>query len=288
MIAAGALLFQGVTEAVAGAEFGRTAVVPDKSGAGSAAEPAQDGAGSVAELRAALETAMPLAAEANAAEAPEDRSRPPSVREISQEDAAYIGAEALRGLFGVRPEELSIEWSYLPAGGIVPRARWHADVSVNGERRYAFSVDSVTGELLTIAFDRVLAERVPVDFDPALDKDPGNFVELAVQLAERHGIVHGKVQSAQYAGQGYSNNDPTISVEVAGESGETTLLTFSRYDRTLRGISFHPEYAAARQYSELMMQLLRLTEQATSPERGDAADSHDGPPAPVLKAIELE
>lgn len=296
MIAASTLLFQGMTEAVTGAEFRKTGTVPANDAAYSAVSSRVPlGASSQVASQASSRTSSPEATNP----APESYvkgnytvgdvdledglNRSPSGNEISKEAAAEVGARALWRLFGVNLEGQHIEMGYQPANEVVPRARWYADVLLDGERRYSFSVDSVTGELLTIAVDRVLEADVSVDFDPALDKDPGAFVELAAQLAEKYGVVHGAVSSAQYAGQGYSNNDPTISVEIFGENGEVALMTFSRYDQALRGISYHPEYKAVRDYSEKLLQ--RFREKASELEK---QASEDGKATPQLKAIELD
>jgi len=276
MIAASTMLFQGFTETVTGAEFGKTSNVPANDAAffavSSPATPNRVPEGYVKENY----TVRDIVSEY-------DLSQPPTGTDLSKEAAAEVGAQALWNLFGVNLEGQTIEMGYQPANEIVPRARWYADVLIDGERRYTFSVDSVTGELLTIGVARVLDVNVSVSFDPALGKDPGEFVALAKQLAEKYGVVHGAVQSAQYAGQGYSNNDPTISVEISGENGEVALMTFSRYDRSLLGISYPPEYKSVRDYGEKLLQRVRKKIQEQ-----EMPDSGDDKAAPVLRGIDLD
>ncbi|WP_230190816.1 hypothetical protein [Paenibacillus sp. CECT 9249] len=50
------------------------------------------------------------------------------------------------------------------------RSSWCGDVLINGKLSYTFSVDSVTGELFTIARERTLDKKVSVAFDTALAK----------------------------------------------------------------------------------------------------------------------
>lgn len=83
---------------------------------------------------------------------------------------------------------------------------------------------------------RTLNEKVSVGFDAALAKNPQEYVALAKKLAEEYNVVHGAVKSVEYNGQGYSDNDPSISVDITGENGEIALMDFSRYDIALLGI----------------------------------------------------
>lgn len=45
------------------------------------------------------------------------------------------------------------------------------------------------------------------------------------------------MKECDYNSQGYSSNDPTITIDVYGVSGERVSITFSRYDRAVLGIS---------------------------------------------------
>lgn len=170
------------------------------------------------------------------------KSQTPTGKDIAKEDAAEIGAQALWNVFGISLDGQVIEMGYHAANEELPRSRWDADVIINGERSYYFSVDSVTGELFSISRSRTLKENVSVAFDASLDKNPQEYVDRAKETAKTLNIVHGPVASVEYNGQGYSNNDPEISLDIKGENGEIALVTFSRYDKALKGISYHASY----------------------------------------------
>ncbi len=178
------------------------------------------------------------------------QNQTPTSADMAKEEAAEIGAQALWAVFGLNLEGQVIEMGYQPATENLPRSNWYADVLIDGKRSYSFSVDSVTGELFTIGHDRALETEVSVAFDPALDQNPQEYVELASELAEKYNVVHSAVTSVEYNGQGYSNNDPTISLDIKGENGEIALMSFSRYDKALLGISYNAEYKAALEASE--------------------------------------
>ena len=73
--------------------------------------------------------------------------------------------------------------------------------------------------------------------DAALAKEPGEYMKLAKEFAEKKNLVGGAVKECVYNCQGYSSNDPTITIDVYGVSGERASITFSRYDRAVLGIS---------------------------------------------------
>lgn len=170
------------------------------------------------------------------------KNQTPTSKDMAKEDAAEIGAQALWSVFGISIDGQVIEMGYQAANEGLPRSSWYADVIINGERSYYFSVDSVTGELFSIGRSRTLKENVSVAFDVSLDKNPQEYIDLAKETAEALNIVHGPVASVEYNGQGYSNNDPDISLDIKGENGEIALVTFSRYDKAIKGIDYHASY----------------------------------------------
>ena len=262
MISASTVLFQGVTKSVTGSAFKKTDHVP--------ADYAAYGSGPPQPSHSRLPEGY---VEANYRVGEIDlesyRSQTPANKDMTKEAAAEIGAQALWEIYGVSLEGQTIEMGYQQANESVPRSRWYADVVVDGERKYSFSVDSVTGELFTIGFNRVLEEEVSVDFDAALDKHPEEYEALAKALAEKYNIVRGAVQSARYNGQGYINNDPSISVEIVGQNGQVALMTFSRYDKALLGISYPPEYKSALEYAERWMKRIQeMKEESDTPYSG--------------------
>lgn len=210
------------------------------------------------------------------------QNQTPTSADMPKEDAAEIGAQALWAVFGLNLEGQVIEMGYQPATENLPRANWYADVLIDGKRSYSFSVDSVTGELLTIGHDRKLDAEVSVAFDPVLDQNPQEYVDLAKKLAEKYHVVYSAVTSVEYNGQGYSNNDPTISLDIKGENGEIALMTFSRYDKALLGFSNNTEYKAALEASERFHN--QVQEEAKELEK--SAPSADENGAFLLKILE--
>lgn len=213
------------------------------------------------------------------------RNQMPTSKDMSKEEAAEIGAQALWGVFDVNLEEQVIEMGYEQASDSLPRSTWYGEAIINGELSYYFSVDSVTGELFNIGrASRTLDGNVSVAFDEALEKNPQEFLALAKELAEKYKVVHGEVKSVDYNGQGYSNNDPTISIDITGENGEIALMTISRYDKELLGISYSASYKPFLEYSEKedkkFQEKIKELEKSAPP-----ADENE---VPTLRAIDLD
>lgn len=210
------------------------------------------------------------------------RDKVPTSIDMSREDAAEIGAQSLWEIFGVNLEGQVIEMGYQPATDSLPRSNWHADVYIDGTLRYHFSVDSVTGDLFNIGQARKLNENVSVAYDPALAKNPEEYIALAKQLAEKFNVVNSAVQSVEYNSQGYSNNDPTISTDVKGENGEIALMVFSRHDKELLGIiydgSYRPSMEAHEKFVQEMIEKIEARQKSAPP-----VDPNE---PPVLRAVE--
>ncbi len=113
---------------------------------------------------------------------------------------------------------------------------------INSKRSYSFEVDSVTGELFYVYYSRELSKKVSVGYDAALAKNPKEYEKLALKMVKKHKVINGKVKSSEYNSQGYANNDPTISINVAGDNGEIACIKFSRYDKALLSISYPVSY----------------------------------------------
>lgn len=277
VIGASTLLFQGFIHAATSAEFQRIDTVPT-SYANYTADSAQ-----------AVQNSLPEGyKKANYAVGDIDleyyRNQIPASKDMTKEAAAEIGAQALWELFDLSLEGQVIEMGYQQATETLPRSSWYADVYINGKLSYTFSVDSVTGELFTIARERTLDQKVSVAFDAALDKNPQEYVELGKKLAEKYNVVHGAVKSVEYNGQGYSNNDPTISVDILGENGEIALMTFSRYDKALLGISYDTEYKYALEFHKKLDKQL----QDKIKELEKSASSANDNEVPFLRSIDLD
>ncbi|CAK4833578.1 unnamed protein product [Aphanomyces euteiches] len=185
------------------------------------------------------------------------RNQTPTSKDMTQKDAAEIGAQALWEIFDLSLEGQVIEMGYQQPTESLPRSSWYADVLINGKRSYCFSVDSVTGELFSIVHGRTLDKKVSVAFDAALDKNPQEYVALAKKLAEKYNVVHSTVKSVAYNGQGYSDNDPTISLDITGANGEIALMDFSRYDKVLLGISYNASYKPTLEFNEKLMKQMQ-------------------------------
>ena len=173
------------------------------------------------------------------------RSQTPTIKDITKEEAAEMGAQALWEVFALELEGQKIEMGYQPATENLPRSSWYGDVLIDGIRSYSFSLDSVTGELFALTHARTLTEKVSLGFDAALDRNPQEYLELAKKLAEKYNVVHGPVKSVEYNGQGYGGNDPSLSVDITGENGEIALLSLSRFDQALLGIGYDASYKYA-------------------------------------------
>jgi hypothetical protein len=133
-----------------------------------------------------------------------------------------------------------------------------------------------------LGHSRTLDKAVSVAFDSALAKKPQKFEKLAKKTAEKFNVVHGAVASAEYKGQGYSDNDPTISFTIKGENGEVASIEFSRYDKALLAVSYHAGY----QYTLKSLEKLAQETKDRYEQRKKSAASDNGNQAPSLIEIE--
>lgn len=235
IIGAGTMIFQGFTQVAAAVEYDKTNTVPT-SYASYMDQSSDMAKNNLPEgYKKANYTVKDLDLEYY-------RNQTPTSKDMAKKDAAEIGAQALWSVYGLSLEGQVVEMGYQSTTDSCPRSTWYADVLVNGERCYYFEVDSVTGELFGIGHSRTLNKNVSLAFDAALDKNPQEYAALAKETAEKLNVVHGAVAAAEYNGQGYSDNDPTISFNIKGENGEVALMTFSRYDKALLGIGYSASY----------------------------------------------
>ncbi|WMJ87200.1 hypothetical protein [Anaerocolumna sp. MB42-C2] len=249
VLVTGTLLFEGFTQAAVAAEFKKTEKVPT-----SYTEYTKDSVKST-------DKKVPEGyVKANYTIGTIDlecyKNNKPDSKDITKEAAAEIGAQALWKIFGVNLEGQEIKMGYDLPTETFSRTGWSAEVWIDGKQSYYFSVDSVTGELFQIGYDRTLKEDVSVAYDAALAKNPQEYIELAKKAAAEFNVVHGSIKSVEYNGQGYGNNDPSISIDVKGANGEIALLCFSRYDKKLLSIGYSAQYkevldAAVRAEKEL-------------------------------------
>lgn len=165
----------------------------------------------------------------------------PADTDLTMEEAAEIGAGYLKEIYGLDLDGAYVYMSYYPGTETFPRPFWSADVLFEKEQkpestRWDYMVDAVTGELFNISHARQLGVSVPLGMDAALEKDYGQYAELAKKKVTECKLIDGSVNRVEYNCQGYQCNDPTITVDVIGENGEIVNMTFSRYDQAFLGL----------------------------------------------------
>lgn len=165
----------------------------------------------------------------------------PADTDLTMEEAAEIGAGYLKEIYGLDLDGAYVYMSYYPGTQTFPRPFWSADVMFEKEQkpestRWDYMVDAVTGELFDISHARQLGVSVPLGIDAALERDYGQYAELAKKKVTECKLIDGSVNRVEYNCQGYQCNDPTITVDVIGENGEIVNLTFSRYDQAFLGL----------------------------------------------------
>lgn len=165
----------------------------------------------------------------------------PADTDMTMEEAAEIGAGYLKKIYGLDLDGAYVYMSYYPGTQTFPRPFWSADVLFEKEQkpestRWTYMIDAVTGELFDICYGRQIAVSVPLGIDAALEKDYGQYAELAKKKVAECKLIDGSVNRVEYNCQGYSGNDPTITVDVIAENGEIVNLTFSRYDQAFLGL----------------------------------------------------
>ena len=248
-----AFLFGGVSDAVMAAELGKTAAVPTSyllkeeiSEATTTISEEMPEGNEVQEKRAAtLEEKADnyVKGTYKVVSDPLTKDSTPTEKDLTQDAAAETGARMLWELYGLKMNGATIYMSYNAGTETFPRAFWSGDVRLGDTRSpedtcYTFMIDAVTGERFNASYSRTLDKKVSLEFDQKLMDNPGEYTELAKTMAEKLDIVNGKAASSEYGCQGYSNNDPEITIEVTGTNGKRALLSFSRYDQKFKGIIY--------------------------------------------------
>lgn len=213
----------------------------------------------------------------------------PTSKDLSQEEAAEIGAQMLWDMYGINLDNAIIYMCYNAATDSFPRSTWSGDVLFSSERkpestRYGFTIDSLTGERFDMGMGRSLDVTVPLGLDKSLEKNCDDYKTLAATYAEKLDLVHGKVKEVVYNCQGYSGNDPDISFEVIGENGNIALMTFSRYDQKLKGVGYDTSYRISLEANE---KFLREIEKQIDAARKDAEFSSEDAGSAVLQGLEV-
>lgn len=165
----------------------------------------------------------------------------PTDTDLTMEEAAEAGNQYLKNIYGLDLEGAYVYMSYCSGTETFPRAFWAGDVLFQKERnpestRWTYLLDAVTGELFDICYGRQLDVSVPLGYDAALEKDYHQYAELAQKKVEECKLMNSPVDKVVYNCQGYSGNDPTITVDVIGEDGTMVNMSFSRYDQVFLGL----------------------------------------------------
>lgn len=190
------------------------------------------------------------------------RNNKPTEKDLTMDQAAEAGAQLLFKMYGVDLQNATIYMAYNPATENLPRANWTGDVRFGkrvspdgtpGTNGYFFTIDALTGEAFMASTSRTLDVDVSLGLDAKLAADPSEYLNLAKELAVKLDIVHGEVASAEYNCQGYSINDPSITIDLTGKNGEVAQMSFSRYDKKLTGVGFDTYEKLTRAATEKML-----------------------------------
>lgn len=194
----------------------------------------------------------------------------PAEKDLTQAEAAELGAQFIWEIFGVKLDGATIYMGYNGGSESFPKATWQGDVRYGKTRTpkddgCSFWIDSVTGERFLAARSRTLSVKVNLGPDAALEKDPSEYMKLAKEFAEKKNLVGGEVKKCVYIGQGYGGNDPSISIDVYGVSGEWASIDFSRYDQAVVGVSLD----TYNRISDMMRKLIEQNAIALPEERSE-------------------
>ena len=185
----------------------------------------------------------------------------PTDTDLTMQEAAEAGAQYLRNIYGLDLKGAYVYMSYCSGTETFPRAFWFGDVLFQKEQtpestRWTYLIDAVTGELFDICHGRQLDVKVSLGYDAELEKDYSTYAKLAEKKTKECKLIDGPVDRVEYNCQGYSGNDPTISVDVIGRNGEIVNMTFSRYDQTFLGLGTD----TSRKISESALQRLEMAQ----------------------------
>lgn len=165
----------------------------------------------------------------------------PTSIDLTMEEAAALGVKYLEDIMGFNAEGMNVYMMYNSGTVTFPRAFWSGDVRFGEEVKtdddtWHFFIDSVTGELFMMSCTETLDVEVPLGYDASLENNYGIYAEAAKKVAQRCNLVGGPVREVKYGSQGYSSNNPDITMEIYGENGQMALMSFSRYNQRLLGI----------------------------------------------------
>lgn len=203
----------------------------------------------------------------------------PTANDLTMEEAAELGAQFVWEVYGVDLDNADIYMYYNSASESFPRSTWSGDIIIEGERkpgatRWTFDLDSVTGERFGACFGETIDEKVSLGVDSSLEKDFSVYAKLAQEVAERCNFVHGSVAEVTYNCQGYSNNNPDITLNVIGKNGEKALITFSRYNQKLLGVGLDTSLRISEEaFEEFYKQVEEASKAAKNKPAAKGSDS---------------
>ncbi len=170
----------------------------------------------------------------------------PTEADLTMAEAAQTGLRYLKNIFEQDFTGANVFMMYDSGTITFQHSFWCGDVLFGTERtpdaeRWTFMLDSVTGDLFTASYGKKLDVSVPLGLDEALEQNYGMYETLAREILKRCDLLEGEISSVEYNCQGYSGNDPDITLDVYGENNSAVSLTFSRYDQTLLGVGTDAE-----------------------------------------------
>ncbi|MCI8607225.1 MAG: hypothetical protein HFG72_10550 [Hungatella sp.] len=165
----------------------------------------------------------------------------PTDVDLTMEEAAKTGAQYLKNIYGLDLEGAYVYMMYYSGTQTFPRAFWSGDVLFEKAQtpestRWTYIIDAVTGELFDIGYGRKLDANPPLGIDQSLANDYSLYAQLAKAKVEECRLMDSPIVRVDYNCQGYSVNDPTITVDVIGQKGEIVNMTYSRYDQAFLGV----------------------------------------------------
>lgn len=179
--------------------------------------------------------------------------------ELTKKEAAQTGVAMVEKLFGLDLDGAYVYMGYYEATEDFPRNSWSADIRLSDKERkpedtsYSFSLDAVTGEFFTVSGSRTLNIKTELGMNSSLVNDT-EFQNLVQKFVEDHQLLKAAVGRVEYNCQGYSSNDPDITFYVYDENGERVNITFSRYDKTFKGIEFESSIRITERMLEKMLE----------------------------------
>lgn len=226
VVGIGTVLFSGATSAVAASELKNIQTVPTSY---------QVPASTVTETPADYQ-------KANYNVSMDSLNRDtPTAADLSMEEAADVGVRYLTEIFEADFEGANVFMMYESGTETFPRADWFGCVQFDAVQtpettHWVFRVDAVTGELFQASYSEQLREDVSLGPDVFLEENCSVYTELARSYAPKCHLFNSGISEILYESQGYSGNNPEVTVKIVGENGQYGIMTFSRYNQKLLGV----------------------------------------------------